>query len=112
MKSPSRAKGTVRLSDSLLRQLNLYAIGAAAGVAAMALAPASEAKIVYTPAHMNIPFGPSLLDVNHDGTVDFTFNRGTNATTSSGSSFFQFGAGTYGVAGNEIITTQKQFPNA
>lgn len=40
------------LPQSLSHQLNLYALAAtASGVAAVALAPPAEAKIIYTPAH-------------------------------------------------------------
>jgi len=67
-----------RLSDSLLHQLNLYALAATAtGVAALALATSADAKIVYTPA--NIPIvangGFIELDLNHDGINDFKFDN-------------------------------------
>lgn len=65
---PSRHTST--LSESLLRQLNLYVLGGtAAGVGAMALIPPAEAKIVYTPANILITYTP--LDLNHDGINDF-----------------------------------------
>jgi hypothetical protein len=75
MKSTSVSTRTPRqLSESLLHQLNHYALAAtAAGVASLAVAQAAEAKIVYTPAHIKIPaparFGlvQIPLDLNHDG---------------------------------------------
>jgi hypothetical protein len=64
-----RPRRTASLSDSLHRQLNMYALAAsAAGVGALALTQSAEAKIVYTPAHAQLPFA---LDLNHDGKVDF-----------------------------------------
>jgi hypothetical protein len=71
-----------QLSESLLHQLNLYALAAtAAGVASMALARSAEAKIVYTPANIKIPppqrFNRTTvpLDLNHDGVGDFFFSN-------------------------------------
>ena len=61
------------LSDSVDRQLNMYALAAGAtGVAALALAYPAEAKVVYTPAHTKVVGGhPVGLDLNHDGIIDF-----------------------------------------
>ena len=61
------------LSDSTQHRLNSYALMAtAAGVGILALTPAAEAKIVYTPANKNImPNHTIPLDLNHDGTTDF-----------------------------------------
>jgi hypothetical protein len=83
MKSPSVSTRTPRqLSESLLHQLNQYALTAtAAGVASLALAQPAEAKIVYTPAHIKIPRPPRFigdhvsLDLNHDGIDDFIINN-------------------------------------
>ena len=59
-----------KLSESLHRQLNSYAVAAsAAGVSMLALAQPGEAKIVYTPAHQKIT--NFHLDLNHDGVTDF-----------------------------------------
>lgn len=69
-----RPHKTVRISDSLHRQLSVYALAAgAAGVGGLVLAQPAEGKIVYTPAHVNIApnGGLVLLDLNHDGTPDF-----------------------------------------
>jgi hypothetical protein len=62
-----------KLSDSVHRQLNMYALAAsAAGVGMLALAQAAEAKVVYTPAHHVILRGSHFaLDLNHDGITDF-----------------------------------------
>src|ERR1022692_4940013 len=74
-------------SPSLLPRLNLYALGAAAaGVGMLASATPSEAKVVYTPAHVVIPGGGYLLDLNHDGINDFNLNLNgtTNGHSDSG----------------------------
>jgi hypothetical protein len=68
-KKPRRA---TRLDD-LERSLSAYAAAAAAaGVSLLALAPSAEAKIVYTRAHVQIPFGHVPLDLNHDRIADFS----------------------------------------
>jgi hypothetical protein len=62
------------LSESIIHRLNAYALGAtAAGVGVLALNYPAEAKIVYTPTHQIIRLGqPYALDLNHDGTNDFS----------------------------------------
>lgn len=67
-----------QFSESLLHQLNLYALAAtAAEVASLALATPAEAKIVYTPANIPIVVNGGFieLDLNHDGIDDFRFNN-------------------------------------
>jgi hypothetical protein len=68
------------LSESLHRQLHLYALAAsAAGVSVLALARASEAKIIYTKTHKVIGRdGVYPLDLNHDGVVDFLVLQATS----------------------------------
>jgi hypothetical protein len=83
MKLTSGSTRTPRqLSESLLHQLNHYALAAtAAGVASLALAQSAEAKIVYTPANTKIPLPQRFhstivpLDLNHDGIGDFFFSN-------------------------------------
>ena len=62
-----------KLSESLHRQLNSYALAAsAAGVGMLSLGRSASAKVVYTPVHTWLPVGQSLyLDLNHDGVNDF-----------------------------------------
>jgi hypothetical protein len=73
------------LSESLHRQLNMYALAAsAAGVSLLALTQPAEARIVYTHVHRRLPINRiSPLDLNHDGQRDFTFND-THGRTSGG----------------------------
>jgi hypothetical protein len=75
MKASPLSRKTARISDSLHRQLNMYALAAsAAGVSLLALAPPSEAEIVYTKAHVVLGARSDMyypLDLNHDRIVDF-----------------------------------------
>jgi hypothetical protein len=67
-----RTKPAVLL-PSLQSQLSAYGIAAgAAGVSLLALTPAAEAKVVYTPANELIDRdGSYKLDLNHDGLIDY-----------------------------------------
>lgn len=89
MKRSSRPRVTSELSRSLHHRLDAYALAAsAAGVGLLALAQPAEAKIIYTPAHLVLPGGPTFIDFNHDGISDLMF--GKVATTT--------GAGAYGTS--------------
>jgi hypothetical protein len=79
-KSKRKVSGRVRpvalLEPEMERRLSAYASAAvAAGVGLLALTRPAEAKIVYTPADINIPINgaPVPLDLNHDGSPDFSF---------------------------------------
>jgi hypothetical protein len=74
MKRTSRKPS--RLSESLQRILNSYALAAsAAGVGILALVQPSNAKVIYTPAQKRLPLNQDFfLDLNHDGTNDFEFH--------------------------------------
>jgi len=66
------------LSANLERRLSAYTSAAvAAGVGFLALTRSAEAKIVYTPADTNIPLngGPVFVDLNHDGSPDFSLSN-------------------------------------
>ena len=79
MKRPaSRQKNAFTLSESFHLQLDMYAAAAtAAGVGMLALAQPSEAKIVYTPAHVLVaPNQHYGIDFENDGTTDITLGRG------------------------------------
>jgi hypothetical protein len=73
MSSAPRPRKTAPISGSLNRQLNTYAlVASAAGVSVLALAGASEAKVVYTETHQVTHTGfPLYIDLNHDGIKDF-----------------------------------------
>ena len=73
MKSTSRPRTPSALSDSVHRQLNMYALAAsAAGVGVLALAQPAEGKIIYTKTHVSIGPGDTFhLDLTHDGVTDF-----------------------------------------
>ena len=81
MNRPSRPRTTAHLPDSIHQQLNMYAVAAgAAGVGMLALAQPSAAKIVYTPANVQIGgnVGKLNIDLKHDGITDFEFCVATN----------------------------------
>jgi hypothetical protein len=82
MKRSSGPRKTADLSASLNHLLNGYVLAAtAAGVGALALAQPADAKIVYTPAHVEISGKPLPIDLNHDGVVDFfLFHYGFHST--------------------------------
>jgi hypothetical protein len=78
MKRSSGPRTASNLSESIHQQLNMYAIVAgAAGVGMLALAQPAEARIVYTPANIQIPqnFLPVPIDLNHDGMADFSMTN-------------------------------------
>jgi hypothetical protein len=82
------SRQTADLSESLHRQLNMYAFAAsAAGVGVLALTQPVEAKIVYTPAHHVIgPHHSYTIDLNHDKVTDFTISN--SATCNDGTCFY------------------------
>jgi|ERR1700685_101423 hypothetical protein len=68
----NQPRAAARINARLNRNLNAYiAAAGAAGVGALALTQAAEAKIVYTPAN-SVVTTPVSIDLNHDGTVDFS----------------------------------------
>ncbi len=84
MSSTPESRVTFRISDYLNPQLNTYAqVASAAGVSVLALAGASEAKVVYTETYQVTHTGfPLYIDLNHDGVRDFllrtNFYRGSS----------------------------------
>jgi len=76
-KSSGTRKTSVNLSESISRQLNMYALAAgAAGVGVLALAQPVEGKIVYTATHHVIGRNSRfILDLNHDGKGDFIISN-------------------------------------
>ncbi len=73
MSSAPQSRKTFKIFDSLNRQLNTYAlVASAAGVSVLALARASDAKVVYTETHqVTRARVPLYIDLNHDGIKDF-----------------------------------------
>jgi hypothetical protein len=73
-RSSSRSRMISQVSSSLEKRLNLYSLAAStAGLSVLTLAQPAEAKIVYTPANINITQNGGLIsfDLNHDGIPDF-----------------------------------------
>ena len=115
MSSAPQSRKTFKISDSLNRQLNMYALAAsAAGVSVLALAAASEAKVVYTETHQVTRAGvPLYIDLNHDGINDFVLRT----TIYLGSSGFEVGLDPSGyrknaVAGRRFSTSGGYFFSA
>jgi hypothetical protein len=98
MSSSPQPRKTLRISDSLNRQLNTYALAAsAAGVSVLALAGVSEAKVVYTETHQVMRARvPVYIDLNHDGIRDFLLRT----TYYVGSSYFKVGLNASGYRNN------------
>ena len=73
MSGAPQSRKKFKISDSLNRQLNAYAqVASAAGVSVLALAGASEAKVVYTETYRVTHTGfPLYIDLNQDGIKDF-----------------------------------------
>jgi hypothetical protein len=107
-----RPRAATNLSHSTRQQLNNYAIAAgAAGVSLLALAPAAEAKIVYTATDQTISTTNAVqIDLNGDGKVEFDF-----AATFQATSFGEFSVGAlFAVASwkpNQILGVAAQSRN-
>jgi len=75
---PSNRRPTIRLGQELEKSLSAYVAAAlSAGASLLAITRSAEAKIVYTPAKVNIPIngGPVPIDLNHDGITDFVLSN-------------------------------------
>lgn len=78
----SSPRTEVVLSPALRDRLHAYVIAAGAGI--LTVAPAAQAKIVYTHSHAKIhPVHSFAFDLNHDGIKDFEL-ADTFSTTSVG----------------------------
>ena len=73
--TPAGPRQKAELCPGLDRTLVAYvAAAAASGVGLMSFSQSAEAKIVYTPANMQVASRNVPLDLNHDGVTDFLFN--------------------------------------
>jgi len=81
----STKRVVARLNLALDKNLLAYATAAsAAGVSLLALVQPAEAKIVYTPANIEItPRSMVNLDLNHDGVLDFKLSNVSSNTSQS-----------------------------
>jgi len=91
-----------KISDSLNHRLNSYVqVASAAGVSVLALAGASEAKVVYTETHQVTHTGfPLYIDLNHDGITDFLLH--TNFYFGSSGTQIALSASGYRNANNRV----------
>jgi hypothetical protein len=116
-RSPRTRKTPINLSESISRQLNMYAIAAAAaGVGTLALTSAAQAKIIYTPSHVVLePLSNKRysLDLNHDGIKDFVIDHHHDSTSRWGTS--TLGAVSYRTqsqGSNLIVVARRGYPSA
>jgi hypothetical protein len=72
-RSSHQSRRPFKFSNSTNRRLDMYALAAtAAGVGALASPQAAEARIVYTPKHVQVQRDkPYPIDLDHNGRVDF-----------------------------------------
>ncbi len=118
-----RTRIMAELPESIHRRLNAYELAAtAAGVGVLALAPPSEAKIVYTPTHRVINGGTSYkLDLNHDRVIDFTLVNSACKSCGTGADLSVVAAAGNGASGfsnvyasalrrGALIGTRRYFP--
>lgn len=69
-----RGRSRIRINPKLEKQLGMYlAAASAAGVGLLAVSTPAEAKVVYKPANITVPFDtPTNIDLNGDGIADVT----------------------------------------
>jgi hypothetical protein len=110
MSSAPQPRKTFKISHSLNRQLNTYAlVASAAGVSVLALARASEAKVVYTETHQVTHTGfPLYIDLNHDGIKDFVLRT----TYYAGSSYFKVGLNASGYRNTNNAVAGRRFSHS
>ncbi len=95
-----------KVSDSVTQLLHSYAlVASAAGVATFALAPLSEAEIIYTPTNQDMGVNAAYaLDLNADGTTDFVFRNSLQYGTGYSTDWLYVYPG---LAGNAIAGNQR-----
>jgi hypothetical protein len=103
MKRPVRVPS--QLPESLHRRLNAYALAAsAAGVGMLASAQPAEARIVYTPAHIDCTPACQLNFVYHKGGTNSFFLVGTSSGTPSRAGNSTFVVSPYG---NSVVGRKR-----
>jgi hypothetical protein len=102
MKRISGPRQATNLSNSLQRQLNLYALAGAAGASGLLWPASAQAEIVYTAANQGIFDNHSyVLDLTNSGNADFTIhNRSMSSTSGHWASLYVTGAPGNTVEGN------------
>ena len=85
MKRSSGPRKTANLSESVQKQLSMYALAAsAAGVGVLACSLPAEGEIVFTSVFVQIPPKAMVnLDLNGDGIADFQFSNTAYVTSRS-----------------------------
>jgi len=107
-RSAARSRKQKPLSESLHRQLSLYALAAAG---AGALVQPSEAEVVYTPIYQKITTNENFpIDLNHDGVTDFTIVNRLHRSNMQLKVLPAFGA--YAVLGRYIGWAEAMLPGS
>jgi hypothetical protein len=103
MKRP--ASVPTRLPELLHKRLNAYTLAAsAAGVGALALTQSAEAKIIYTPKHVDCTVECPVNFVSHSGEASFFMAFGSSATSMGNGVEWLFVVGYQnGVVGNKTF---------
>jgi hypothetical protein len=93
------------LGQELESKLATYVVAAGAvGIGVLALPQPAQAQVVYTPAHVEIkPATTYDLDLNNDGTTDFSFADNFMAHTLVGSLIVAPFASNGGALGNAVL---------
>ncbi len=71
-RNSAHPRSAARISATLEKRLISYVTAASAAGIVLSAAPQASAKIVYTPANINVTNG-TTLDLNGDGIADFSF---------------------------------------
>jgi hypothetical protein len=110
MRSAPQSRKIFKISASLNRQLNTYAqMASTAGVSVLALAGASEAKVVYTETNQVTHAGfPLYIDLNRDGIKDFELRT----TFYVGSSGVQVGLDAFGYRNTNNVVAGRRFSSS
>jgi hypothetical protein len=107
MSETSQSRKKFKVSDSLERRLNTYALlASAAGMSVLTLAQASEAEVIYTQTNQVTHTGlPLFIDLNHDGIKDFL----VRTSFYRGSSGLQVGLDAAGYANANNLVAGRRF---
>jgi hypothetical protein len=68
----NQPRAAVRINSKLEKNLAAYIAAASAAGASLLAAQPAEGKVVYTPTNVTISFSGTPLDLNNDGTADFS----------------------------------------
>ena len=103
---------SAKLSESLNRQLNLYALAAGAAGLGLLSAPPASAEIVYTPAHVKMDAVQGFYPIDFDRDGVFDLGIWLPASCSSNACAFTMIAYPNSQLGDAILIDSKDFTKA